>query len=268
MKRLVLIACCFCFHAPSPAASHAEVTTITTLRGRSYHQCRISQVHPDGVSFFHANGAAKILFTELPESMRQKFGYSKQRAEEFQREQATRQFLERERQEKARLEAAERQRQDMDARLLMLERMALLQEQRLLLQQRQMAFSGFPAIAGPVPAVGWPANFYGPLNAIHGPAFGGRNWCRKQTRLASLGCGSGGIIGWGWPGIVRTGGYHGMIHTSPTLGSYIPGRFGFFGGPGFGGGCSIGFTGLNFLGTPPAPACAPVIMGSVAVPAP
>lgn len=265
MNRLALIACCIGLQTAWTAVASEMVGTITTLRGRSYHECRISQVHPDGVSFFHAKGAAKVLFSDLPEPLRKKFGHNPERAEAFQREQATRQFMERERQERMRQEMAERQLLDMEARLLMLERMALLQEQRLLVQQRQMAQAMIPAVAAPIPFVGFPADYYGPLNPITGQPLGGKHWSRNQGRLASLGCGSGGIIGWGWPGFVQCG--FGGIWTSPTLGSYVPGRFGgIFGGPGFGG-YSIGFTGLNFLGTPPAPPCAPVRMGGVSLPA-
>lgn len=270
MKRLALIACCTALCSPALDASVEEVKTITTLRGRSFHQCRVSQVHPDGVSFFHAKGAAKVLFTELPESMKKKFGYNAKRAEEHQREVATRQFLERERQEKSRLEAAERLRLDLDARLLMLERMALLQEQRLLVQQRQLAFGGLPGILGPIPAVGFPATFspYGPLNSIYGPALGGPGWCRgASVRFSTRGGGSGGVLSPGWRGCVTYNGLPGGVWTSPTLGSYVPGRFGPFGT--VGGGCAIGFTGLNFLGTAPTPACAPPLFtGSIAVPAP
>ncbi len=263
MKSPLLVACCVAWVVSPLAAAPEKIAELTTLHGRTYRECRISQVHPDGVSFFHANGAAKVLFSDLSDTWKKKFGYNPQRAEEYQRELATRQFLERERREQARAEAAERERQAFEARLRFLERAALLQEQRLLWQQQQLAAVSFPVAAGPAPAIGWPGTYYGPLNEIHGPAFGGARWARRGGRLASIGSGSGGVLGWCGPG---------MVWTSPTLGSYIPGRFAAFGsarafgGVYLGGARSLGFTGLNYLGTPPAAPCAPVLRGSVALP--
>lgn len=283
MKRLVCLALLVSSLMPLRAAPVESVPEITTLRGRTYRDCRIRQVHPDGVSFIHANGAAKILFTDLPDSWKKKLGYNKQRAEEYEKELAARRFLERERREKARAEAAERQRQQLE----IFERAAALQERQLFLQQQQFAASlsggGF---ISPAPAVGWPGTYYGPLHTIHGPRFGGRPWARRGS--VALTPYDGGYLGvgladcGGWRGH-RLGWRHGhascftkaspLVWHSPTLGSYIPGRFAPFGsavpfgGVYLGGARNLGFGGMNVLGTPPAVA-APVMRGSVALPAP
>ncbi len=275
MKSTLLVACSLTLLLSPVANAVDQVEEIVTLRGRTYRDCRISQVHPDGVSFFHAKGAAKVLFTELPNSWKKKFGYNEQRAEEFQREVATRQFLEQERREQAHSEAAERERRDFEARLRLLEQATLLQQQRLLLQQQQMAVAGYPGIAAPVPAVGWPADFYGygPMSEIQGPAFGGSRWCRGRPRVASIGCGSGGVLTWtGWSGYGFTRSANGLIWNSPTLGRYyVGGGAGAWGGAGhghagYGRACSTGFTGLSHFGAAPAMPCAPVRCGSVAIP--
>lgn len=71
--------------AVSPLSA-AGIEKITTLRGKTYRQCEIVKVHPDGVSFTHANGAAKILFTDLSKEWRARLGYDADKAEAYQRE--------------------------------------------------------------------------------------------------------------------------------------------------------------------------------------
>jgi hypothetical protein len=62
----------------------APIDQITTLHGKIYRQCEVVRVHPDGVSFTHANGAAKILFTDLPETWRTRFGYDPAKAAAYE----------------------------------------------------------------------------------------------------------------------------------------------------------------------------------------
>lgn len=66
----------------------APIKEITSLKGKTYYQCEIVQVHPDGVAFTHANGAAKVLFTDLPQTWRDRLGYDPQKAKAYEREQA------------------------------------------------------------------------------------------------------------------------------------------------------------------------------------
>ncbi len=60
------------------------IDQITTLHHKIYRQCEVVRVHPDGVSFTHANGAAKILFTDLPEAWRTRFGYDPAKAAAYE----------------------------------------------------------------------------------------------------------------------------------------------------------------------------------------
>jgi len=73
--------------AAAPKSSDS-LGTITTSLGRSYQDCRVCQVDPDGVIFSHEKGIAKVLFGELPESLRKKLGYDEQKAADYAKEQA------------------------------------------------------------------------------------------------------------------------------------------------------------------------------------
>ena len=64
----------------------APIAKITTLRGKTFRQCEIVSVHPDGVSFTHANGAAKVLFSDLSKDWRSKLGYNADKASAYQKE--------------------------------------------------------------------------------------------------------------------------------------------------------------------------------------
>jgi hypothetical protein len=68
----------------------APIAEISTLTGKTYRQCQIVKVHPDGVSFTHANGAAKILFTDLSQEWRTRLGYDPDKAASYQYEQELR----------------------------------------------------------------------------------------------------------------------------------------------------------------------------------
>lgn len=65
----------------------APLEKIVTLTGRTYRQCEIVKVHPDGVSFTHANGAAKVAFTDLSPEWRTRLGYDPAKAEAYRLEQ-------------------------------------------------------------------------------------------------------------------------------------------------------------------------------------
>lgn len=71
--------------AVSPLSA-AGIDKITTLLGKTYLKCEIVKVHPDGVSFTHAKGAAKILFTDLSTEWRTRLGYDADKAAAYQRE--------------------------------------------------------------------------------------------------------------------------------------------------------------------------------------
>ena len=60
------------------------IEVITTLSGRTYHHCRIYKVDPDGVTFFHDRGGAKVLFLDLPQDIAQQLGYDPQKAASYE----------------------------------------------------------------------------------------------------------------------------------------------------------------------------------------
>lgn len=62
--------------------------TITTKAGKSFFDCKITRIYPDGVGFTHREGAAKIAFKDLPENLRQEFRYDPKKEAEYQRAQA------------------------------------------------------------------------------------------------------------------------------------------------------------------------------------
>ncbi len=72
--------------AAASLAQAAPIAKITTLTGKIYRQCQIVKVHPDGVSFRHADGAAKVLFTDLSKEWRIRLGYDADKAAAYQQE--------------------------------------------------------------------------------------------------------------------------------------------------------------------------------------
>lgn len=279
MMKTLLFSCLLVASVTLPCTAAVQhLKQIQTLQGRTYRDCSIKQVQPDGVSFTHSNGAAKVLFADLSESLKKQLGFSEEKLAEYEKGRATREFMERERRIKAQQAAAEQEKRNLEIRVQILERAAQRQEQRLQWSQLQLAAAYGGSLPGPAPAVGWPGTYYGPLNAIQGPAMGGRGWTRRgRPVLASIGGGSGGYLSCGHPGLIQLG--CGPVWTSPTLGSYVPGRFapfgaaGPFGGVYLGGARNLGFGSLSSVaygfvpgGAMAAPA-APVFRGSVGLPA-
>lgn len=215
---------------PLPAPAEG-VGTIETLQGRVYHDCHIVRVHPDGVSFRHDTGAAKILFTDLPEKWQRKFGYDPAKAEAYEKELAKAREEEQERLERRYAEMAEARQRAHE--------MAMA---RIRAAERQASAYAPMALVpgGPVPfigsALGQTTFAYGPQSAITGPAFGGRQWANGSGcfwyngGFVSLGGGSGGMLTVGSFSPVprfnyRGAFYPGFYHTSPTLGTYRPGYY-------------------------------------------
>ncbi len=215
-----------------PQAAPAEnVGAIETLQGKRYHECHIVRVHPDGVSFRHEVGAAKILFTDLPDKWRKKFGYDPKKAAAYETELKIARAEEKARLDRRFAEMAEAQRQAHE-----------MQMARIRAAERQAAaFAPMPLVpGGPVPligsALGNTTYAYGPQSQITGPALGGRHW-RGRTYgscyyhnggYVSLGGGSGGTLTVGSFSPVPRFNYRGSFHpayyhTSPTLGTYRPG---------------------------------------------
>lgn len=71
--------------SPSPAPPLPQISgTLTTTSGKTFEAVAVKRVDPDGLSILHKDGVAKVLFTDLPEELRAKFGYDAQKAQAFQ----------------------------------------------------------------------------------------------------------------------------------------------------------------------------------------
>jgi hypothetical protein len=62
-------------------AAHASTSpmdalgTITTLQGKTYLNCQLLKVEPDGITFNHSEGIAKVLFVYLSPDIQKRFGF-------------------------------------------------------------------------------------------------------------------------------------------------------------------------------------------------
>jgi hypothetical protein len=68
------------------AAGNAPFT-LTTKSGKVYEKARIMAADPDGIRIVHADGAAKVPFTEISEALQKEHGYDPAKAAEFKIEQ-------------------------------------------------------------------------------------------------------------------------------------------------------------------------------------
>ncbi|MCO5045345.1 MAG: hypothetical protein M9935_08740 [Kiritimatiellae bacterium] len=65
------------------APGKSEPLTITTRKGTTYENCRLLRVEPDGISYAHSRGIAKLLFSELPPEFAKRYGYNPQAARDY-----------------------------------------------------------------------------------------------------------------------------------------------------------------------------------------
>ena len=63
-------------------------STITTISGQTYTECVLSRVTPDGISFTHSMGVAKVPFTDLDPALAAQFGYDPVAAKKYEEEEA------------------------------------------------------------------------------------------------------------------------------------------------------------------------------------
>lgn len=205
--------------AASTARADSSEVKITTLFGRTYQGCHIVRVHPDGVSFTHSRGAAKVLFEDMPPGLRERFGYDARKAEAYEKEVT----------ERRRAEARARAERDLElaraltaAHEMEVERLRTQRVQALGMQA--MAYNngfGWPWIT---PLVGFER--FPPL----GPFVNGRFFSRGARRdritwdsrgLVPLAPGTGGVVEFPSGGIQF---FAPGMWSSPTLGLYVPGR--------------------------------------------
>lgn len=57
------------------AEDKADSLTISTLSGKKYQECRVTEKHPDSIEIQHNAGVARIPFRDLSEKDQQRFGY-------------------------------------------------------------------------------------------------------------------------------------------------------------------------------------------------
>jgi len=183
-----------------------EATTIETAQGKTYQQCRIMKREPDGIYFTHSKGAAKVLFADLSEPMRNALGYDAKKAEAYEKERAD-----------ARKEAeqARRAREAKLAEAMIAAQARYAAQQPLILMQQPYGvgyMTGLPPIVG-VSGLGYTSSYHGA--GFHPPSFQqSRGW--TNTGIASIGAGTGGIYVPQSGGLVFTG-FPG-VQYSPTLG--------------------------------------------------
>lgn len=202
-----------------------RVGTLTTRTGQVYHECEVARVAPDGVTFRHANGVAKVLFADLDETWRQRLGYDPKKAEAYAQAWREKYDAQRRRDAAAQLAVEQVRQRALEAR----ERLER-DRQNARWQALQIAEGGLDHGGG-----------IQVLPPIQGPAMGGRSFTHGSQTLAwwpGYWGGSCSLSGW-WMG--RSGwGSLGGVWVSPTLGTY---RWGGVSGWGFGapvggGGCS------------------------------
>ncbi len=62
------------------ASADAGVTSFTTRNGKTFRNVSISKVDPDGITFTHSKGMARILYADVPSASRAQLGYDPARA--------------------------------------------------------------------------------------------------------------------------------------------------------------------------------------------
>ncbi|MEM0898232.1 MAG: hypothetical protein AAGJ79_15270, partial [Verrucomicrobiota bacterium] len=65
-------------------------TSISTLAGKEYNGVEILKVDPDGLTFRHDRGMAKVAFRDMPFDLRDRYSYDPQVANEFVRDHTVR----------------------------------------------------------------------------------------------------------------------------------------------------------------------------------
>lgn len=94
----------------APTSAPPQISgNLTTTSGKTFEAVTVKRVDPDGLLILHKDGAAKVLFTDLPDEIRAKFGYDAQKAQAFQTAQAAAQKVAQENAAKQQAEMAKKQ---------------------------------------------------------------------------------------------------------------------------------------------------------------
>jgi Skp family chaperone for outer membrane proteins len=161
----------------------AEVLELTTIGGKTYHDCRILKVDPDGVLFRHSSGAGKVLFKDMTRSMRDHFGYDAEKAKAHEEKVATERKKTREVAMKQAYEAAKQQQEAINRQA---ENQALVAIQNAFSQNNNASMTnGWIALSGGLPL---------------GQSYDGRGYVRGDqygcgsTVMQRLSCNARGVV--------------------------------------------------------------------------
>ncbi len=189
------------------AATAYEPTTIETAQGKIYQRCKIIKRDPDGVSFAHSRGTAKVLFSDLSESMRNSLGYDARKEEAYEKDQA---------EARKATTQAKRERETKLAEAIITARAKYSAQQPVVYVQQ--ANGGYIRSLAPVLGLGQIGNSGYGSGGHHGHGHGhGVNQPRGWSpTVSSIGAGTGGVYVpqghglnfYGFPG----------VNWSPTLG--------------------------------------------------
>ena len=169
MKIQLLLVCAWLW---IPFAMFAEqrgeaIGTITTNSGKTYHNCRVFKIDPDGVMFAHEKGGAKILFTDMPQTTRDRLGYDPQKEAAYANDLTEKRKQDREHERQLQLEWAKSMVMAQAAEL-----------KRLELPQEPSYSAVGPAFGYEYP-LAWP---YGGLEANgYGSYQNGHGWLRQES---------------------------------------------------------------------------------------
>lgn len=210
--------------------------TITTSRGKTYLDCRVKKVDPDGISFSHRDGAAKILFTDLPSAMREKYGYNAKKADAY----ANKVAEQRKESEKRRQDYLRREAEAIEAAQFIIAMRTVQAQNDIILAQTRGYSTGY----GPITGFANGGSGWYQTSPITGPALSGKPY--RPTGGSSVGIaplvpGTGGIyappsggfayyppiypaLGYARPGYRVSGNWNvgGGVHVGIGLGAVPP----------------------------------------------
>ena len=188
------------------SGARAEIIDLTTVSGKTYRQCRVVQIDPDGVMFRHSNGAGKVLFKDLTKELREHFNFDPEKLKAHEEQVKA---------EKAKLReiteqrAREMMKQRQEAVDLALDRQALYAlQQAAAVAQSNQGQGGFYSNLGGFVTLGDAFDGRDYSRASHGNRRNALNWYAGQLNLG--GWSSGGCYpagNWGFNPVANCGGF-------------------------------------------------------------
>jgi hypothetical protein len=154
----------------SPLHADSDSTSVMTRTGKSYHQCKVIKVSPDGVTFRHSKGIAKVLFVDMNETSQERYGYDPAKVRAYEAKV-------KEDREKARVAAAEAA--AARAKALAEARQRWLETQTLLAVQQSAQMQAVAASQG-VGGTSWLVDGSTFFNDGFGSAYGQGEFCNSH----------------------------------------------------------------------------------------